>query len=50
MEIIVPDEKLTVGGCVRDDAEAEKAIILFRGKDIDRLIIGTMTFGDEVAA
>jgi L-fucose isomerase-like protein len=50
MEIIVPDERLTQGGCVRNDNEAEKTIALFREKDIDGLIIGTMTFGDEVSA
>jgi len=50
MEIIVPDERLTKGGCIRDDGEAEKVIALFREKKIDGLIIGTMTFGDEVSA
>jgi L-fucose isomerase-like protein len=50
LEIIVPDERLTKGGCIRDDGEAEKAIVLFREKEIDGLIIGTMTFGDEVSA
>ncbi|MFC1900094.1 L-fucose/L-arabinose isomerase family protein [Chloroflexota bacterium] len=50
IEIIVPDEKLTVGGCVRDDGEAVKVIALFKEKDVDGLIIGTMTFGDEVSA
>ncbi len=50
LEIIVPDERLTKGGCVRDDSEAEKVIALFREKNIDGLIIGTMTFGDEVSA
>jgi L-fucose isomerase-like protein len=50
LEIIVPDEKMTKGGCVRDDAEAEKVIALFREKNIDGLLIGTMTFGDEVSA
>jgi L-fucose isomerase-like protein len=50
MHIIVPDEHLTNGGCVRDDNEAEKVIALFREKKIDGLIIGTMTFGDEVSA
>ncbi len=50
LEIIVPDEKMTTGGCVRDDEEAEKVIDLFKKKDIDGLIIGTMTFGDEVSA
>ena len=50
LEIIVPDEKLTSGGCVRDDGEAEKVIDLFRKEGIDGLVIGTMTFGDEVSA
>jgi L-fucose isomerase-like protein len=50
LEIIVPGERLTRGGCVRDDGEAEKVIALFREKKIDGLVIGTMTFGDEVSA
>jgi L-fucose isomerase-like protein len=50
MEIVVPDADLTQGGCVRDDREAEKVIALFKEKNIDGLIIGTMTFGDEVSA
>jgi hypothetical protein len=32
MEIIMPDEKLTKLGCVRDDGEAEKVIALFKEK------------------
>jgi L-fucose isomerase-like protein len=50
IDIIVPDERLTKGGCVRDDSEAEKVISLFKEKDIDGLMIGTVTFGDEVSA
>jgi L-fucose isomerase-like protein len=50
LEIVVPDAQLTRGGCVRDDLEAEKVIALFRENDIDGLMIGTMTFGDEVSA
>lgn len=50
LEIIVPDEQLTSRGCVRDDWDAEKTIQLFREKGIDGLMIGTMTFGDEVSA
>ncbi len=50
MDIMVPDERLTRGGCVRDDSEAEKVISLFKEKAIDGLMIGTMTFGDEVSA
>jgi L-fucose isomerase-like protein len=50
LEIIVPDTKLTARGLVRDDKDAGKAIKLFRDRDIQGLIIGTMTFGDEVSA
>lgn len=50
IEIVVPDTQLTRGGCVRDDSEADRTIGLFREKAIDGLIIGAMTFGDEVSA
>jgi L-fucose isomerase-like protein len=50
LEIIVPDERLTRGGCVRDDGEAEKVVALYKEKEVDGLMIGTMTFGDEVSA
>jgi L-fucose isomerase-like protein len=49
LEIIVPDESLTQGGLVRNEAEAEKIISYFREKGIDGLMMGTMTFGDEIA-
>jgi L-fucose isomerase-like protein len=49
LEIIVPDEIMTKGGFVRNNAEAEKVISYFRGKGIDGLITGTMTFGDEIS-
>ena len=50
LEIIVPDESLTDRGFVRNDAEADKVIRFFRKQEIQGLIIGAMTFGDEVAA
>lgn len=50
LEVIVPDETLTLNGLVRDDKDAEKTIQLFQKEGIDGLIIGTMTFGDEVSA
>lgn len=50
LEIVAPDEKLTRKGLVRDDGDAGKTIRLFREKGIDGLIIGTMTFGDEISA
>ena len=50
MEVIVPDEGMTKNGLVRDDADAEKTIRLFEEKNVDGIIIGTMTFGDEISA
>jgi L-fucose isomerase-like protein len=50
LEIIVPDTKLTVGGLVRSDEDAEKTIQLFQSKGVDGIMIGTMTFGHEVAS
>jgi L-fucose isomerase-like protein len=50
LEIVCPDDKLTNNGFIRDDTDAAKAIQLFNEKNIDGLIIGTMTFGDEVSA
>jgi len=50
IEIIHPDENLTKKGLVRDDEDAEKVIKVFKEKDIDGIIIGTMTFGDELSA
>ncbi len=49
LEIIVPDVTLTNRGFVRNEMEAEKVINLFQSKNIDGLIIGTMTFGDEIS-
>jgi L-fucose isomerase-like protein len=50
LEVVAPDECLTKSGCVRNDLEAEKAIDLFKKRGIEGLIIGAMTFGDEVSA
>lgn len=50
LEIICPDEKITTRGLVRNDRDAENTIKLFQEKGLDGLIIGTMTFGDEVSA
>jgi L-fucose isomerase-like protein len=50
LEMVVPGEDLTRGGLVWDDNDAEKTIRFFREKEIDGLLLGTMTFGDEVAA
>jgi len=49
LDLVVPDDKLTKGGLVRDERDAEKTIQLFREKDVDGIMIGTMTFGDEIS-
>ena len=50
LEVVAPDGKLTAGGLVRDDGDADKVIKLFKARGIHGLVIGTMTFGDEVSA
>ena len=50
IEIVVPSEKLTAKGLVRNDSDADKTIALFQDEGIDGLIIGTMTFGEEIPA
>jgi L-fucose isomerase-like protein len=50
IEVIVPSAKLTAKGLVRNDSDAEKTISLFKEAGIDGLIIGTMTFGEEIPA
>lgn len=50
MEIIVPEESLTPKGLMRDDSDAEKVTELFKTKDLAGILIGTMTFGDEISA
>lgn len=47
-ELICPDEALTKKGLVSDEQDAKKTIALFKKNDIDALIIGTMTFGEEL--
>lgn len=48
VELIYPDNKLTDGGLVTFSGDVEKVIKLFREKDIQGLIIGMMTFGEEI--
>jgi len=50
LDPVVPDEKLTKKGLVRDEEDAEKVIQLFKKEEVAGTIIGTMTFGDEVSA
>ena len=48
IELIYPDKKLTDGGLVTFMEDAEKIIKLFKEKDIQGLLIGMMTFGEEI--
>ncbi|RLG78086.1 MAG: hypothetical protein DRO14_01440 [Thermoprotei archaeon] len=49
IELVYPNEKLTKMGLVWSDEDAEKVVKLFREKDVAGIILGTMTFGDELA-
>ncbi len=49
IELIYPTEALTKRGLVWDDNDAEKVIAFFKEKKVDGLLLGTMTFGDELA-
>ncbi|RLG06835.1 MAG: hypothetical protein DRN59_02315 [Thaumarchaeota archaeon] len=49
IELVYPDERLTKLGLVWDDQDAEKVIDLFKEKGVEGLLLGTMTFGDELA-
>jgi len=49
-DFIVPGKNLIASGVVRDGEDAKKVINLFKNSNIDGLIVGTMTFGDEMAA
>ncbi|MFQ6066774.1 MAG: L-fucose/L-arabinose isomerase family protein [bacterium] len=50
IEVVVPDIALTKNGLVRDDKDTEKVVRLFKDRDVAGIIIGTMTFGDEISA
>jgi len=50
MEIVVPNEILAYKGLVCDDSDAKKVIELFKTKDLAGILIGAMTFGDELSA
>ncbi len=48
IELIYPDKELTDGGLVTFMEDAKKVIKLFKEKDIKGLLIGMMTFGEEI--
>lgn len=50
IEVVVPKPGQTYKGLVRDDADAAKVMDLFFDAAVEGLVIGTMTFGDEISA
>jgi L-fucose isomerase-like protein len=50
VELVVPSVGLVHNGLVRDDAGAKATINLFAERGVQGIILGTMTFGDEVSA
>ncbi|MHB0857400.1 MAG: L-fucose/L-arabinose isomerase family protein [Anaerolineae bacterium] len=50
VEIVVPSVGLLHNGLVRDDAGAKAVIDLFAKNEVQGVILGTMTFGDEISA
>ena len=50
VEIVVPSVGLIHNGLVRDDTGARATIDLFAQRGVQGVIIGAMTFGDEVSA
>jgi len=49
IELIHPDSSTTNMGLVSDDKEAHKTVRLFKEKDVHAILLGTMTFGEELA-
>ncbi|MHB9033972.1 MAG: L-fucose/L-arabinose isomerase family protein [Anaerolineae bacterium] len=50
VQVIAPGAELFQNGLVRDDATAQATINLFAAEGVQGVVIGTMTFGDEIAA
>jgi len=48
IEVITPTPKITSNGLIEDEEDARKTIKLFLESKIDALLIGTMTFGEEL--
>ncbi|MBA7508088.1 hypothetical protein ES705_00008 [subsurface metagenome] len=48
IELIYPDEKVTDGGLITFKEDTWKVIKLFKEKNIQGLIIGMITFGEEI--
>jgi len=49
LKLVYPDDQLIEGGLVKDDADAQKVIELFKKESVQGVVIGTVTFGEELA-
>ena len=49
VELILPDESISTKGLVSNIAQAEAVAAQFKARGVDRLLLGTMNFGDEEA-
>jgi len=50
LEVVVPDSSMTQNGMVRNLEEAKKVVKLFKDQEVVGVILGGMTFGQEVSA
>jgi len=50
LELIVPSKEMTGDGCVSDIEQAKKVLKYFKEEDIQGILLGNMTFGQEVSA
>ena len=48
IEVVTPTNEITTNGLVENEDDAKKTIQLFLDSKIDALLIGTMTFGEEL--
>lgn len=49
IELVYSSSTLTENGLISDENDAQKVISLFKEKNVDGILLGTMTFGDELA-
>lgn len=50
VDLVAPSVGLVHNGLVRDDAGAKAAIDLFAQRGVQGILVGTMTYGDEISA
>ncbi|MHB0998728.1 MAG: L-fucose/L-arabinose isomerase family protein [Armatimonadota bacterium] len=50
LELVVPPKEMTGDGCVDAEGQADKVLDFFKKADIEGVILGNMTFGNEVGS